>query len=116
MQVNDNTKPNLDADSSEQPIADYFFLRKKGIQYLEQLTGSIWSDFNAHDPGITILEQLCYALSDLSYRSAYELPDLLCQQGEDAYTSLYKPTEILPIAPLTLSDLRKYLIDLSGVG
>ena len=44
---------------------DYAFLRQEGIRWLEQLAGDQWTDFNTHDPGITILEQLCYALTDL---------------------------------------------------
>ena len=44
---------------------DYGTLRQQGIRYLERLAGKAWTDFNAHDPGITILEQLCYAITDL---------------------------------------------------
>jgi hypothetical protein len=28
-----------------------------------------WTDANVHDPGVTVLEVLCYALTDLKYRS-----------------------------------------------
>ena len=58
---------------------DYGFLRQVGIRYLQEMAkaGLQWTDFNTHDPGITILEQLCYAITDLGYRIAYELPDLL---------------------------------------
>jgi hypothetical protein len=58
-------------------VLDYNFLRREGIRHLERLAGPLWTDFNLHDPGITILEQLCYALTDLSYRIAYDLKDLL---------------------------------------
>ena len=27
-----------------------------------------WTDHNTHDPGITVLEALCYVLTDLQYR------------------------------------------------
>lgn len=54
---------------------DYAFLRQQGMRWLERLAAnSDWTDFNAHDPGITILEQLCYALSDWAYRIDYDLP------------------------------------------
>ena len=45
-------------------------LRQEGIDYLGELSGNIWTDHNAHDPGITILEVLCYALLDLGYRTS----------------------------------------------
>jgi hypothetical protein len=45
---------------------DYESLRQQGIAWLEKFSSPEWTDFNAHDPGITILEQLCYALTDLN--------------------------------------------------
>ena len=40
----------------------YEFLLAKGIAFAQQFSGGLWSDFNYHDPGVTILEQLCYAI------------------------------------------------------
>jgi hypothetical protein len=88
------------------------------MQRIRRLGGRLWTDHNTHDPGITILEQLCYALTDLSYRTQYELPDLLTREGdegEDPYASLYTPAQILPTSPVTLTDLRKLVIDVPGV-
>lgn len=100
----------------EHPASDYAFLRQEGIRHLERLAGTIWTDFNAHDPGITILEQLCYAITDLSYRIDYELPDLLAESGDgDAHRSLPGPAAILTSHPVTLNDLRKAVIDVEGV-
>ncbi|MCP4658446.1 MAG: hypothetical protein GY856_23780, partial [bacterium] len=53
---------------------DYTSLRQEGIRHLERMAGGRWTDFNVHDPGITILEQLCYALTDLGYRIGHEIP------------------------------------------
>jgi hypothetical protein len=99
----------------EHPAMDYAFLRQEGIRHLERLAGPLWTDFNAHDPGITILEQLCYALTDLAYRINYALPDLLSTANEDPYGSLYSPGQILTSDPVTLTDLRKLVIDVAGV-
>jgi hypothetical protein len=90
-------------------------LRREGIAWLEKLAGPEWTDFNAHDPGITILEQLCYALTDLSYRINHDLEDLLSRAGQDTYDSLYGPRQILVTKPVTLLDLRKLVIDVEGV-
>ncbi|MEC4677280.1 MAG: hypothetical protein VST69_00815 [Nitrospirota bacterium] len=105
----------LPTTALEHPAMDYAFLRQEGIRLIEQMAGTVWTDFNAHDPGITILEQLCYAISDLAYRINYDLPDLMAAEGRDPYESLYGPAEILSSEPLTLIDFRKLIVDVPGV-
>ncbi|MCI5121750.1 MAG: hypothetical protein D3908_11275, partial [Candidatus Electrothrix sp. AUS4] len=63
-----------EGDSDEFAFAG---LRRQGLEYAQQLSGEIWTDYNLHDPGVTILEQLCFALTDLLYRTEYAVPDLL---------------------------------------
>lgn len=98
----------------EHPSMDYAALRAEGIRLLERLAGHRWTDFNRHDPGITILEQLCYAITELGYRIAHDMPDLLAG-GEDPYRSLHGPATILTTEPVTLLDLRKLCVDVEGV-
>ena len=99
----------------EHVAMDYTFLRQEGIRYLEQIAGQLWTDFNVHDPGITILEQLCFALTDLAHRINYNLPDLLTDENGQTYDSLFTPAQILSSNPVTLIDLRKLVIDVDGV-
>jgi hypothetical protein len=94
---------------------DFNLLRQEGIRYLQRFSGKIWTDHNLHDPGITILDQLCYALTDLSYRIDYNIRDLLAQQDGNPYASLYSPATILTTNPVTLLDIRKSVIDIPGV-
>ncbi len=94
---------------------DYAALRRAGIGHLERMAGQLWNDFNVHDPGITILEQVCYALTDLAYRINYELPDLLTSADASASDSLYGPAQILTSHPVTLDDMRRLAIDVEGV-
>ena len=56
---------------------DYNLLRDEGIKYIQSIAGKLWTDYNVHDPGITILEVLCYALTDLGYRASYDIKDLI---------------------------------------
>lgn len=56
---------------------DYTFLREEGIRQIQKLAGDIWTDHNTHDPGITILETLCYAITDLGYRTDQDIKDIL---------------------------------------
>lgn len=94
---------------------DFSSLRQAGLRHLERMIGDRWSDFNPHDPGITILEQLCYALTDLGYRISHGLPDLLAEAGADPYESLYSAAQILTTQPVTVRDLRTLLVDVEGV-
>ncbi|SEA48351.1 hypothetical protein SAMN05660964_01690 [Thiothrix caldifontis] len=94
---------------------DYDFLRREGIRHIERLGSQQWTDYNTHDPGITILEQLCYALTDLLYRIDYPIPDLLAEGGRKPFAELFTPSEILTTNPITLLDLRKLLLDIPGV-
>ncbi|MBC7778014.1 MAG: hypothetical protein H7246_21460 [Phycisphaerae bacterium] len=94
---------------------DFDLLRAEGIQHLENLATEIWTDFNAHDPGITILELLCYALTDLGYRSRMlPIADLMASNDPSKKT-WFAATEVLPNAPVTERDFRKLLIDVKGI-
>ena len=37
----------------------------------QKFSGEKWTDYNYHDPGITLLEQICYAITDLGYKSNF---------------------------------------------
>ena len=93
---------------------DFDALRREGIALLQGLCGKTWTDYNLHDPGITILEQLCYGLTDLAYRSGFDPEDYLTEQnGRIDYEAqaLYPPQEIFPSQPLTANDYRKIIYD-----
>ncbi|NEN93372.1 MAG: hypothetical protein F6K48_32640, partial [Okeania sp. SIO3H1] len=68
----------------EYPGMDFARLREEGIEHIQELGSQIWTDYNTHDPGITILEQFCYVMTDLSYRLNFEMKDLLTPHPEDA--------------------------------
>lgn len=93
---------------------DYDLLRAEGIQHLEELATELWTDFNAHDPGITFLEVLCYALADLGYRRhAIPAEDLF--RPADPQRHFFPPHQILSNEPVTAADFRKIMIDVPGV-
>ncbi len=109
-----NLQDELPLDAAEDSRMDYASLREEAIHQLMRLSGGQWTDFNDHDPGITILEQLCYALTDLGYRIDYVIPDLLASSGDPA-RDLYTPGQVLASEPVTLTDLRKLALDVPGV-
>ena len=97
------------------PGMNFALLRQEGIKQIERLAGNIWTDYNTHDPGITILEQLCYAITDLSYRLDFEMKDLLAPLPGESRKQFFTAKEILTVNPLTINDYRKLLIDIDGV-
>lgn len=96
---------------------DFNDLRNEGITHLGNLTGKIWTDYNTHDPGITILETLCYALLDLDYRSQLPAADLFARNPAKpgADNNFFSPAQILACNPLTITDYRRLLSDIEGV-
>src|SRR4051794_22749004 len=96
---------------------NYAFLRSEGLKYIEELGSKIWTDYNEHDPGITILETLCYAITELGYRSGLPMKDLLTDEDGKISSSqtLYTAKNILTQSPLNINDYRKLLVDIQGV-
>jgi hypothetical protein len=93
---------------------DFDALRKAGIAMLQALSGEKWTDYNLHDPGVTILEQLCYALTDLAYRSEFAPEDYLAGpfgKIDFARHALHRADAILPSQVLTADDYRKIIYD-----
>ncbi len=108
---------NIPKDVASQDDLDFYFLREKGIEYISQLGGRLWTDYNSHDPGITILEMVSYAISDLGMRINMPIENLLASDNKDTgiETQFFKPAEIFPSKPITALDYRKLLIDIPGI-
>lgn len=92
---------------------NYELLRKTGLQYIQQFSGKLWTDHNIHDPGITILEILLYAATELAYRISFPVPDLLTAQGKRGPDSadFFTARKILTSHPITVHDYRKLILD-----
>ena len=96
----------------QQPLFDL------GMREIRAYARGLWTDHNIHDPGITALEILCYALTDLCSRACYPVEDLLAAATNDRRNmegQFYTAREALPNAPLTELDYRKLLMDVDGV-
>jgi hypothetical protein len=84
-----------------------------GITYAQQLSGKVWSDYNTHDPGVTILEQVCFALTDIIYRSDFAVCDLLADDyGRIDYThyGLAPPDDIFSPPPQVPYEYEKFIV------
>ena len=104
-------------------FVDWPLLRQQGMAFIQAMnTGTLqWTDYNTHDPGITLLETLCYAITDLSNRVALPIEDLLWAapimpidaggKRPEIKQTFFTAQQALPNAPLTLDDYRRWLID-----
>ena len=101
------------AKSPELPTAlDFSALREAALEDLGRLAGHDWTDYNTHDPGITLLEALLHTLTDLSYRARWRPADLLAQAEHQAF---FSARDALTNNPLTPDDYRRLWIDQEGV-
>jgi hypothetical protein len=82
--------------------------RGMGIARVQELAGNIWTDYNEHDPGVTILEQICYALTDIVYRAEFPVPDFLVDNKGEIN---WERQGLLPARPTTELDYRKVILD-----
>jgi hypothetical protein len=104
----------ISRDKPREPAFDYDQLRREAIAHVQALSGKIWTDYNLHDPGVTILEQLCYAITDLAYRTDFPIDEILADKhgNIDAQQhAFYAKAAILSTAPVTVKDYRKLLLD-----
>lgn len=105
----------IQKDQVLKPAQDFTSLKAKGLHYVQDLSGKIWTDYNAHDPGVTILEQFCYGLTELSYKASFPISDLLIEKAGGRINwrknSFYSPGLVFTSHPVTAEDFRKLLID-----
>ena len=111
-------KPTLSTAPEADPALDQQQLFAIGLDHVRRLSRRLWTDHNIHDPGITTLELLAYALTDLAYRARFPLEDLLATatDNEAAMNGQFaRARSILPGRPVTTDDYRKLLIDLPDI-
>jgi hypothetical protein len=92
---------------------DFKSLKERGLAYIQAYSGFEWTNLNASDPGVTILDQLCFALTELGYCNDFPISDILTGTNGKLQidNQFYLPEDILTTAPVTINDYRKYIID-----
>ena len=95
---------------------DFQYLREMGVTYIESLSSKLWTDYNTHDPGITILEMLCYAITDLGNRLSLPMELLLSNNQKNPWEEQFHlAADILPAKAVTALDYRRLFLDCKGV-
>lgn len=104
--------PRLPADQPD-PFG-FAALREHAIDRAQQASGELWTDFNLHDPGVTLLESLCYALTEDVYAARREVVDLLRLDAAAPPTAwadlgLFEREALIPARPTTEDDWRLWM-------
>ncbi len=90
-------------------------LFQEGIDIIQKLSGDLWTDYNTHDPGVTLLENIIYGITELDYKSNFEVKDLLVNtlgtKLNSGGNALFESAAILTTNPVTIDDMRKIIID-----
>lgn len=92
---------------------DFTALKNSALDFLKTHSGPQWTNFNPSDPGVTILDQVCFALTELGYCNDFPIEDILTTPKGNIATKnqFYLPQTILTTSALTTDDYRKYIID-----
>ena len=89
---------------------------------LQDYAAATWSNTDEHDPGITMLQTLCYNTSDLAYRSCLPIADLLTPPpseqvpGSGIFPASFGPQSALTCGPIAEDDYRRAILDLHSTG
>ena len=75
-------------------MPDFHQLRREGLAHLEATASAAWTDYNSHDPGITVLEAFAYALTELGYRAGFDIGDIIAS-GDAAHQAFFSARTIL---------------------
>jgi hypothetical protein len=88
-------------------------LKRVALEFIQAHSGYEWSNLNTSDPGVTILDQVCYALTELGYCNDFPINDILTGKNGKIETEdqFYFPEAILTTAPVSYDDYRKYVLD-----
>jgi len=91
----------------------------QAMRAIDVYASKSWSNTDEHDPGITLLQALCYNASDVAYRTSLPLTDLLTPAPEDQiegagiFPLSFGPQRALTCGPISVDDYRRALLDLT---
>lgn len=89
-------------------------LREQGIALAQAASGQLWTDYNLHDPGVTLLEAWCYALTEDVFNARQPVADLLtAPDGRIHYEAhgLHAAPVMLPCRATTEQDHLRWIMD-----
>lgn len=99
----------------QQPVEDalYTKLQAQTLDEVQRLAGKVWTDYNVHDPGITVGDVTNHALTELDYKLGFPLADY-CVDKDGTFSpgrfGLFPPEETYTTQPVTVEDYRRLFL------
>jgi len=91
----------------------YAALQDAALKHVQRYSGELWTDFNEHDPGVTVMDAVNYTLLETDYRLQFDIQDYLAPAKEDwlpPANALFSPLSMYPVNPVTEVDYRKLFV------
>lgn len=87
----------------------YEHLQNTALEKIQALSGNTWTDYNPHDPGITILDILHYSLYELNYLGEFPFQDYLKNSDKETAVDyeklgLFSPEKLFAPSLVTAQD------------
>nr|DAY47218.1 MAG TPA: secretion system protein [Caudoviricetes sp.] len=91
----------------------YTILQRRTLAELQRLAGEVWTDYNPHDPGVTVADAVNYALTETDYKLGFGMEDYLTDTDGTwpvGRYGLFPVSEVYPSAPVTTDDYRRLIL------
>lgn len=91
----------------------YTKLQTQTLDEVQRMAGKVWTDYNVHDPGITVGDITNHALTELDYKLGFPLTDYCVEKGNTFVPErfgLFPPEEVYTTQPVTVEDYRRLFL------
>ena len=109
--MDERKEPYIEQQAAEDAL--YTRLQQQTLAEVQRMSGKVWTDYNAHDPGVTLADIANYALAELDYKLGFGVADSLTEQGKPfdaARFGLFPPVDVYTTSPVTEDDYRRMLL------
>lgn len=109
--MDERKEPYIEQQAAEDAL--YTRLQQQTLAEVQRMSGKVWTDYNAHDPGVTLADIANYALAELDYKLGFGVADCLTEAGKPfdaARFGLFPPVDVYTTFPVTEDDYRRMLL------
>lgn len=109
--MDERKEPYIEQQAAEGAL--YTKLQRQTLAEVQRMSGKVWTDYNAHDPGVTLADITNYALAELDYKLDFGVVDSLTEAGKPfdaARFGLFPPVDVYTTSPVTEDDYRRMLL------
>lgn len=105
-------QPFIRQETQEQSL--FSRLQAQTLEEVQRMSGNVWTDYNVHDPGVTLADVANYGLAELDYKLGFPLTDYLTSEDgafDPERHGLFLPRDVYTTTPVTTEDYRRLMLD-----